>query len=712
MFRMGKISIIIPVYNTEEYIEGCIESVMRQTYKNMEIILINDGSNERCRRVLEQIVNGDKRIKLFHMTKRRGVGHARNFGLTQATGEFVYFLDSDDYLPEKTLELLVTNIKDFEIIRGRMNSTNFNSSFALVFNGLTQVKMYEENKYNLLKNYSAQNFLIRKEFIQKNNLLFSEDVEIYSDLKFMVPALINITHLPYVREAIYFRRKRNDPIKNPSLSQSKDSMKIHNFLYMYNYLKEKHADKLANDFLDKHFLNFYQKDIVAHFRKNENVDELFQQLSDAMQKVNQFKLKDYSLIFNVEAKSLINGNSSRFKRINRTHHFLKDFKNGLKSKKKLYNFFYERLFLKMKKKPRLVLFESFKGKSYSDSPKYIYEYMLKHNSNYRFIWSVVEKQNIPGSPKQVKRLSLKYFYYLARAKYWVINSRLPNYIEKSSETTYLQTWHGTPLKRLAGDMEDVYMPGTNSALYKRNFYNETQKWDYLISPNAYSSKIFKSAFWFNKPMLEVGYPRNDVLYNKNKNEDITKLKQKLNLPLDKKIILYAPTWRDDEFYAKGKYKFNLKLDLADMREKLGNEYIIILRMHYFIASQLDITEFEGFAYNYSNYDDVGEIYLLSDILITDYSSVFFDYANLKRPILFYTYDLEKYRDTLRGFYIDMEKEVPGPLLENTGEVIQAIQKINEMKASYHERYEVFYDRFCKWDDGQAAKRVVEKVFNN
>src|SRR5699024_1230145 len=149
--------------------------------------------------------------------------------------------------------------------------------------------------------------------------------------------------------------------------------------------------------------------------------------------------------------------------------------------------------------------------------------------------------------------------------------------------------------------------------------------------------------------------RNDILYNKNNDRDINHLKSKMNLPLDKKIILYAPTWRDNEFYGKGKYKFNLKLDLERLRREVGNEYIVILRIHYLVATHIDISNFEGFAYDMSFYSDIGELYLISDLLITDYSSVFFDYANLKRPILFYTYDIDVYRDTLRGFYIDMEK---------------------------------------------------------
>ena len=126
--------------------------------------------------------------------------------------------------------------------------------------------------------------------------------------------------------------------------------------------------------------------------------------------------------------------------------------------------------------------------------------------------------------------------------------------------------------------------------------------------------------------------------------------------------------------------------------------------------KLIVTGVEDFAYNLSKYDDITEIYLISDICITDYSSVFFDYANLKRPMLFYTYDIDKYRDVLRGFYIDMEKELPGPLVYSTKEVIDQIKHLDEMNQKYAQRYEVFYDKFCSIDDGNASQRAVEAVF--
>ncbi|WP_062353962.1 CDP-glycerol glycerophosphotransferase family protein [Bacillus kwashiorkori] len=371
---------------------------------------------------------------------------------------------------------------------------------------------------------------------------------------------------------------------------------------------------------------------------------------------------------------------------------------------------------KLPKKENLIVFESFHGRQYSDNPRAIYEYMVAENKKYQMIWSVDKEFLQKFKDKNVKiakRSSIRWLYYMARAKYWVINARLPLWLPKSSETIYLQTWHGTPLKRLGIDIEEVHMPGTNTIKYKQNFVKEASKWDYLISPNRYSSEIFRRAFHFQKEMLETGYPRNDILYSPDKRVLMEQLKEKLGLPTNKKIILYAPTWRDNHFYKKGAYRFDLELDLQQMRRELGNDYIILLRMHYLVAENLNLTPYKGFAYDFSNYDDIRDLYLLADLLITDYSSVFFDYANLKRPMIFFVYDLEEYRDSLRGFYFDFANEAPGPLVKTTIEVIQTIKKQEEegFDRTTSEKVTKFYQKFCSLEDGNATKRVVERVFH-
>lgn len=358
-----------------------------------------------------------------------------------------------------------------------------------------------------------------------------------------------------------------------------------------------------------------------------------------------------------------------------------------------------------------VIFESFLGKQYSDSPRAIYEYLKENHPEYKLYWSVDKrfKENFENRGLNiVPRFSVKWLFRMSRSQYWVSNSRLPLWIPKPKYTTYLQTWHGTPLKRLAADMDEVHMPGTNTEKYKRNFLKEASNWDYLVSPNAYSSEIFARAFDFDRTMIESGYPRNDALINDNKEENILALKEQFALPLDKKIILYAPTWRDDKFYGKGKYKFDLELKLDQLREELGDDYIVVLRMHYLVAENFDLTPYVGFAYDFSNYEDIRELYLISDLLITDYSSVFFDYGNLRRPMIFYVYDIDTYRDKLRGFYFDFEEKAPGPLAKTTDEVIQYI-KLAE-KEPLNTKFEEFYNTFCYLEDGEASKRVVEEVF--
>ena len=366
--------------------------------------------------------------------------------------------------------------------------------------------------------------------------------------------------------------------------------------------------------------------------------------------------------------------------------------------------------------PKVVIFESFLGKQYSDNPRAMYEYMLEKCPQYNMYWSFDRKSINHFKDKNinsVKRFSPKWFLLMARAKYWVTNSRLPLWIPKPKHTIYIQTWHGTPLKKLATDMNEVHMPGTTTSNYKKEFLIEVQKWDYLVSPNGYSTEVFRRAFQFKKNIIESGYPRNDYLYSSNHEEAISNLKKRMGLPFDKKVILYAPTWRDNQYGTWdriGKYKFDLELDLNKMRAELGEGYIIILRLHYLVAENVDLTLFKRFLFDFSKYEDIRDLYLVSDMLITDYSSVFFDYANLNRPIIFFVYDIEEYRDELRGFYLDFEKEAPGPLFKSTEQLINGIKEIDTNEFQKTNKFTAFRNKFCSLEQGKSTKRVIDNIF--
>lgn len=360
---------------------------------------------------------------------------------------------------------------------------------------------------------------------------------------------------------------------------------------------------------------------------------------------------------------------------------------------------------------KTIIFESFGGRQISDSPLAIYEEMQRVHPEYDLIW-VINKDLVAQAEKKgykyVVRNTFKWVQTIERAQVWVENARLPQWVRKPRYTKFVQTWHGTPLKKLGLDIVKVTMPGTTTERYHENFIREANRWDILISPNPYSTKIFRQAFGYQNEIVELGYPRNDKLANPTEKE-IFRLKRKIGIPQDKKVIMYAPTYRDNQFYRKGKYLFELPFNLKDFQERFGKDTVLLLRMHYLISDMVDTSEFEGCVYDVSEYTDVSELYLVTDLLVTDYSSVFFDYAYLKRPIVFYPYDYKIYKDELRGFYLDYQKELPGEIAYDSTNLWKEIEDgLNKFNASDNPRFNAFYNRFCKANIGNSAKKIIKR----
>lgn len=361
-----------------------------------------------------------------------------------------------------------------------------------------------------------------------------------------------------------------------------------------------------------------------------------------------------------------------------------------------------------------IIFESFGGRQVSDSPYAIYKVFKTLYPGINMIWSIDRSQKKFCKENQIAyvvRQTNKWVRVLEKSQFWISNARFPSWVKKPNYVTYIQTWHGTPLKKLGLDIENVSMPGTTTAKYHKNFVREANRWDALVSPNDYSTQIFRSAFGFNNQILKIGYPRNDELIN-TQPQDIDAIKEQLGIPLDKKVVMYAPTYRDNQFAEKGKYTFELPFDLDDFRKSFGDDTVLILRMHYLISNALDISDYSDFVYDYSNYPNISDLYLVSDLLITDYSSVFFDYAYLKRPILFYPYDYHLYKEELRGFYLNYEKDLPGKIAKNSKQLLEEINHaLAHPDMSANQKFMNFYNRFCAINDGLSSLKVVNYVMH-
>jgi CDP-glycerol glycerophosphotransferase len=347
-----------------------------------------------------------------------------------------------------------------------------------------------------------------------------------------------------------------------------------------------------------------------------------------------------------------------------------------------------------------VLFESWHG-SYSDNPRALSEELLRRSSPLRQAWVLPKRPvGLPEAVTVVAPRTRRYLEHLGRARYLVSNDTMPGYFFKKRGCTYLQTWHGTPLKRIGFDIARPAFRDSRRTLY--NLKRDVAQWDYLISPNQFSTEILRNAFHYRGPVMEVGYPRNDLLSSPHAGPLREETRHRLGIADGLRAVLYAPTWRDDD-------AFSLHLDLESVVKTLGEGYVVLLRIHPDVADTFALRGMRQ-VIDVTPEPDIRELYLAADVLVTDYSSVMFDFAVTGKPMLFFTYDLTFYRDRLRGFYFDFEAEAPGPLLSTSDDVVACLLDLEQVTAGYAPAYERFVERFCHWDDGHAAERVIDALF--
>ena len=356
-----------------------------------------------------------------------------------------------------------------------------------------------------------------------------------------------------------------------------------------------------------------------------------------------------------------------------------------------------------------VVFLSFKGRQVSDNPLGIAAELRRRGDTREHIWVVNDwAVQVPDDASAVLFDGKACWEALARSAFLVSNDDMPRGFTKRPGQFYVQTWHGTPLKRIGFDV--AKMQSFAGREYMELLAHDIACWDLLLSPSPVSSPILRRAFRFDGEILESGYPRNDILVGDNGSAIAARVRERLGIQPHKRVVTYAPTWRENQFYASGRYRFDLQLDLDRAWHELGDDYVILLRGHHQTADDAPVGARRGFVINVTGYPDVAELILASDALITDYSSMMCDFAVTGRPMLFFTYDLADYRDSVRGLSIDFEREAPGPLLATSDEVIGAIGNLRSISAQYRDAYAAFVAKFCPLDDGKAGARVCDRVF--
>ncbi|WP_326635689.1 bifunctional glycosyltransferase family 2 protein/CDP-glycerol:glycerophosphate glycerophosphotransferase [Streptosporangium sp. NBC_01755] len=354
---------------------------------------------------------------------------------------------------------------------------------------------------------------------------------------------------------------------------------------------------------------------------------------------------------------------------------------------------------------RLVLFESTEGGGYTGNPRYVHEELQRRATGLRAVWShAAVPERFPEDVDLVRRDTFRYAWTLARAGYWVDSHNLPYCYRKRKSTRYLQTWHGQVFKKMGLD-EPRHRTQPSLA---RKYAEAVARWDVLLTPGHDFRRDFAEASGFEGELLHAGYPRTDVLVRHAEpaqRERARRVREFFEIPAGKRVILYAPTYRDGGRFSGESFR----IDLPALAAVLPPDWVILVRAHPY--DRFTVPDPLGWlARDASEYPEVNDLMLASDVLVTDYSSIMFDYACLGRPILYYVDDHERYASAQRGVCFDLAEVAPGPLLRDPGELAAVLEGLGEITERYGRRYAEFRDRWCGLDDGQASGRVVDAFF--
>lgn len=368
----------------------------------------------------------------------------------------------------------------------------------------------------------------------------------------------------------------------------------------------------------------------------------------------------------------------------------------LSMKRKIIEIIYAIFRLLPIKKDTVLIF-SYYGEQYSGSPKYIGKY-LQENSNFKIIWAFVNKDaHKDAIGKKIRYGHLSYYMYLATAGTIITNYRMTDEFKKRSGQKYIQTWHSSlRLKMIEKDAEASLPPD-----YVKMAKNDSKQIDYLLAGSQKSREIFEEAFWYNGEIVNCGTPQCDILFG-DRQSVAKKVFEYYNIPQDGHIVMYAPTFRKNHDLSV--YDLNADVLLANLKKRFGGEWYLLMRLHPHLVNLADSFKYTDKIIKATDYDDVQELLCATDVLITDYSAIMFDFAHTKRPCFLYTPDLENYINNDRKLYFDIKK-LPFGNFKKQDEMFKCISDFSEVECV--QRVDNFMDEIGSFDDGNACRRIYQ-----
>ncbi|WP_031507463.1 bifunctional glycosyltransferase/CDP-glycerol:glycerophosphate glycerophosphotransferase [Streptomyces megasporus] len=713
---MPRFTLVVPAYKVQGYLGACLDSVLAQDFDDFEVVAVDDCSPDNSGAILDEYAAADERVRVLHLPQNVGLGRARNAGLARARGDYVLFLDSDDTLTPGSLSamsdrLAKTDDPDvliFDYARtywdGRVQR---NLRADLLRQGEPASFSLEQRPELLDLLQIVWNKAYRRDFVEEHGFQFPPGY--YEDAPWTFCTLITADRLAVLdRVCVHYRQRRQGG--NILRTRSRKHFEIFDqYERVFRYLAE-HPE------LDSWRPHLFRK-MVDHYLTvldrpdrlpAESRAEFFRRAAADYRRLRPEGFTHPDGVRGRKYRLLALGSYpalAALKAANRTRTSLRHRgRQRLRStKRKVVNAHY-RAQLRLPLDEKLAVFSAYWSRAYACNPAALDAELARLAPDVRRVWAVraEDVHRVPEGVNVVRLGSRDYWTAVARAKYLVNNVNFGDSLVKREGSVHIQTHHGTPLKSMGIDQRDH--PGSAHGMDFEKLLARCDRWDYSLSSNRHSTAVWERVYPCSYTSLETGYPRNDVLLNAD-GEDVLAARRELGLADGATAVLYAPTHRE---YESG---FVPRLDLARCAERLGPDTTLLVRGHYFYDSSRELAALraDGRIVDVSAHPSVERLYLAADALITDYSSAMFDYANLDRPIVVYAPDWEIYR-AVRGTYFDLLREPPGPVATTEDELIEIMTSGAWDDGTSTGLRAAFRRRFCDFDDGRAAERVVRHVF--
>jgi CDP-glycerol glycerophosphotransferase len=714
------LSIVLPCHLVQGYLRQCLDSMLNQSFGDFEIIAVDDASPDYSGQILAEYAAGDSRVRVLTAPENLGLGRARNLGLEHATGEYVWFVDSDDWLAEGALAAIADRLRstgaDVLIVGWDRVHWDGPVEVGTANKALSAApRIFSVEEYPQIVNtlHVAWNKVVRRDLLTKLNLAF--ETGWYEDVSFTFPVLLaaeRISTLP--RTCVHYRQRRTGAITRTVgdrhfevfahwehafelvAAYASPGPEVRGLLFrrmIWHYLTVLRHGARVPPRSRRRFFHRMAEDYRRYLPpEGYPMPGRFQRLRYrlvARDAYGMFRALDLAV-------RTVRGLQRRLSPPARM--------NARRAKQALALLYYQ-VQLRRPIDQNLALYAAYWYRGVSCNPAAIAEKAAELAPHIRPVWVIGPSwaHQVPAGIDHVIAGSPAYYRAIARARYLINNVNWPNRLVKRAGTTHVMTHHGTPLKMMGMDQLDHPASAMDHDFVGQ--MRRADRWDFSVSANAHTTIAWSRAYPCDYETLEVGYPRNDRLATAT-SADTAAMREKLGIPDGSRVVLYMPTHR--EWLPAG----TQVLEVEQLAEALGPDTVLLVRAHYFhvppdTASRTAAGA--GRIVDVSGHPAVEDLYIAADALVTDYSSAMFDYAVLDRPIVIFAPDWDVYRD-LRGVYFDLMRCPPGRVAQNYPELVQIFGSGAYRDDTSNEFRRIFRERFCYLDDGYAAERVVRRVF--